>query len=179
MKKILLSLMAISLVAIGCFSFAQEKDWIEYVEDEHWWTITVYSGSSGIVIQDRNLWATMTWGWKNAPVASYWNYYQWWNNYGFSSDPSVIITKTSSLVDTLSYWPKNPYSSNTFVIWYGDWSSVTNNNLWWWEWDNGNNWWGLSSINPITGRQWPCDSWYHIPSLWEINELIVILYRIK
>jgi hypothetical protein len=35
MKKVLLSLMAISLIAVGCFSFAQEKDWIEYGEDEH------------------------------------------------------------------------------------------------------------------------------------------------
>ena len=111
--------MAISLIAIWWLTFAQEKDWIEYNSDE--WTITVYSGSYGIVIQDRNLWATMTWGWKNAPTESYWNYYQWWNNYGFPSDPNVIITKSSSLVDTLSYWPKNPYSGNTFVIWYGDW----------------------------------------------------------
>jgi hypothetical protein len=34
MKRFLLSLIAILLIAMGCFSFAQENDWIEYGEDE-------------------------------------------------------------------------------------------------------------------------------------------------
>ena len=175
--------MAISLVAIGCFSFAQEKDWIKYDS----WTITIYSPDGyGIVIQDRNVWATATWWWKNAPVTSYWNYYQWWNNYGFSSDPNATISISWTKVDTSWYWPNNPYSCNTFVIWNAwyddrdsDWSSVRNDNLWWGTWDDETNWWWLSSNNPLTGRQWPCPDWYHIPSIWELDELTVIWYNNK
>ena len=176
--------MAISLIAVGCFSFAQEKDWIKYDS----WTITVYSPdwSYGIVIQDRNVWATMTWGWKNAPIASYWNYYQRWNNYGFSSDPNATISITWTKVDTSWYWPNNPYSSSTFITWgewynnwESDWSSIRNDNLRWWEWDDDTNWWWLTSNNPITGRQWPCPEWYHVPSIWELDELTVMWYNNK
>ena len=176
--------MAISLIAIWWLTFAQENDWIEYSGSD----IIVYSpdGSYGIVIQDKNLWATMTWGWKNAPAASYWNFYQWWNNYGFPSDPNATISKTSTKVDTSNYWPDNPYSSSTFVKWKAsydnrdsDWSSVRNDNLWWWTWDNEANWWWLNSDNPITGRQWPCPEWYHIPSIWELDELAVLWHNNK
>ena len=183
MKKSLLSLIAISLLAMGCLSFAQDKDWIEYSGSD----IIVYSPDGyGIVIQDRNLWATTTWGWKNAPSTSYWNYYQWWNNYGFPSDPDVTITTSSDKVDTSGYWPDNPYSDSTFIKWsatydspLSDWSSVRNDNLWWGIWDDEINWWWLISNNPITGRQWPCPNWYHIPSIWELDELAVIWYNNK
>ncbi len=168
--------MAISLVAVGCFSFAQESDWIEHDVDA--WTITVYSPDGyGIVIQDKNLWATMTWVWKNAPLESYWNYYQWWNNYGFPSDSSAAINKTTTKVDASSYWPENPYSSDIFIKSDWDWSSVRNDNLRWWTWDDENNWYWLTSNNPITGRQWPCPEWYHVPSLWDWNELVVLRYN--
>jgi len=182
--------MAISLVAVGCFSFAQEKDWIEYGEDEHWWTITVYSPdrSYWIVIQDKNLWATEVWGWVNAPRESYGNYYQRWNNYWFPSDPDAVISFSSSQVDTSEYWPENPYSSSTFIKRSGsysetdnssNWSSQVNDNLRWWEWDDDTNWWGLESNNPISGRRWPCPQWYHVPSIWELDELAVIWYNNK
>jgi hypothetical protein len=35
MKKLLPSLIAILLIAVGCCSFAQEKNWIEYGEDDY------------------------------------------------------------------------------------------------------------------------------------------------
>lgn len=165
---------------MGCFSFAQENDWIEYGEDEQGWTITVYSPdkSYGIVIQDKNLWATEVWWGKNAPAWSYWNYYQWWNNYWFPSNSSAAITKTTTKVDTSTYWPENPYTSDTFIKTdEEDWSSVQNDNLRWWAWDDETNWYGLTSDNPITGRQWPCPEWYHVPSIWERNELTAIWYN--
>jgi len=181
MKRFLLSLIAILLIAMGCFSFAQENDWIEYGEDEQGWTITVYSPdkSYGIVIQDKNLWATMTWAWTWANIESYWNYYQWWNNYGFPSNSSATITTTTSKVDASAYWPENPYSSDVFIKVLSDWSSVRNDNLRWWGWDDETNWYGLTSDSPITGRQWPCPEWYHIPSLWDRNELVVLWYNNK
>lgn len=176
--------MAISLVAVGCFSFAQENDWIEYSGSD----IIVYSpdGSYGIVIQDRNLWATMTWAWTWANIWSYWYYYQWWNNYGFPSDPNATVTVSSTKVDASVYWPENPYSSSIFIKgcarynnWCSDWSSVRNDNLRWWTWDNAINWWGLTSNNPITGRQWPCPDGYHVPSAWEIDEFVIMWYNHK
>ncbi len=179
MKKLLPSLIAILLIAVGCFSFAQEKNWIEYGEDDYGWTITIYSPDGyGIVIQDRNIWAATTWWWRNAPADSYWNYYQWWNNYGFPSDSSSTISTSTTKVDASLYSPENPYSNDTFIItnWW-DWNSILNDNLRWWEWDDDTNWWGLTSNNPITDRQWPCPEWYHIPSIWEWNELKVIWYN--
>jgi len=182
--RILAWILAISLIAIGWFTFAE--DWLVHDTDE--WTITVYSpdGSYGIVIQDKNLWATMTWYGSAAPAESYWNFYQWWNNYGFPSDSNATITISSTKVDTSSYWPDNPYSSSTFVIWSGnyhnpnsDWSIEFNDNLRWWSWDDETNWWWLNSDNPITGRKWPCPEWYHIPSIWELDELAVIWYNNK
>ena len=191
MKKTLLSLMAISLIAVGCFSFAQEKDWIEYGEDEHWWTITVYSPdrSYWIVIQDKNLWATMTWHGPTAATWSRWYHYQWWNNHWFEScytnwctDFPWGETWSSTKIDASGFWPGNYYSWDTFIYepsaWGNqDWSTIQNDNLWWWEWDDETNWWGLTSDNPITGRQWPCPDWYHVPSVWERSELVVIWYN--
>ncbi len=172
---------------MGCFSFAQEKNWIEYSGSN----IIVYSPdrSYGIVIQDRNVWASMTW-YKYGATATTWSYgyqFQWWNNHGFESCysngcntfPWWELTWQGK-VDASPYWPKNPYSGEIFILWsantnsWSDWSNVRNDNLRWWEWDDETNWWGLTSNNPITGRQWPCPEWYHIPSIWERNELVAI-----
>ena len=178
--------MAISLIAIWWLTFAQESDWIEHDADA--WTVTVFSadGSYGIVIMDKNLWATEVWGWTWASTASYGCYYQWWNNYCFPSDTSATITTSSTKVDASDFWPDNPYSSGTFIKgcanynkWCSDWSSVRNDNLRWWTWDDETNWWGLESDNPITGRQWPCPEWWHVPSVWEIDEFVVMWYNHK
>ena len=186
MKKVLLSLLAISLITTWLFTFAQESDWIKHDADA--WTVTIYSadGSYWIVIMDKNLWATEVWGWTGLDVSTYWNYYQWWNNYGFPSDSNATVTVSSTKVDASWYWPGNPYSSGTFIKacysynnWCSDWSSVRNDNLRWWEWDDDTNWWGLTSNNPITGRQGPCPDWWHVPSVWEIDEFIVMWYNHK
>ena len=179
--------MAISLVAVECFSFAQEKDWIKYDS----WTITVYSPdrSYWIVIQDRNLWATMTWAWISASTWSYGYHYQWWNNHWFESCYTNGCktfpwgeTWSSTKIDASGFWPGNYYSWDIFynaisISENWDWSSVQNDNLRWWEWDDETNWYGLTSNNPISGRQWPCPNWYHVPSIWEWSELQVIWYN--
>lgn len=162
------------------------NSWYTTQQDFTAWTITISNWTKSITILDRNLWATMTWWWKNAPVASYWNYYQWWNNYGFPSDPDATITTSSDKVDTSDYWPDNPYLDSTFIKWsatydspLSNWSSVHNDNLRWGTWDDETNWRGLNSDNPITDRQWPCPDWYHIPSIWELDELAVMWYNNK
>jgi hypothetical protein len=35
-----------------------------------------------------------------------------------------------------------------------------------------NNWWDTTNTN--IARQWPCASWYHIPTTWEFTSLITI-----
>ena len=98
--------------------------------DTVWWMITITDGSMGYTIADKNLWATTVWNsWDTLSVANCWKYYQRWNNYWFAF--SVSVTKSSSRVDASTYWPWNYYSSSTFLwVWYPDWSSVQNNNLW-------------------------------------------------
>ena len=128
-----------------------------------------------ITIHDRNLWATATWYWATNDINTYWYYFQWWNNYGFPSDPSETILTDTTPVDSSEYWPHTNnwyYSSDTFIKWNSDWSSVRNDNLRWWEWDNENNEWWLTSSNPISWRHWPCPDWRHVPSIWERNKLI-------
>lgn len=96
--------------------------------------------------------------------ANCWKYYQWGNNYGFPWTWSV--TTSSTQVDASSYWPWNYYSSSTFIavsVW--DWSSVRNDNLWWWvTWTN-------------EAMQWPCPSWYHVPTISE-RETVGEIWRI-
>ena len=126
-----------------------------------------------ITIHDRNLWAITTWAWTDAPDTSYWYYYQWWNNYWFPTTWNIenTLDYSDTNVDASSYWPTNPYSSDTFIKWNSDWSHVLNNNLWGWSWDSKNNgrWYPIE--NPET-RQWPCPVWYHVPSIWEWSELL-------
>lgn len=126
-----------------------------------------------ITIHDRNLGATETWAWTNAPDTSYWYYYQWGNNYGFptTGDIEKVLLYSETNVDASLYWPTHPYSSDTFIKGNSDWSHTWNNNLWWWDWDNGNNW-RWYPVNNSIDRQWPCPNWYHIPSIWEWSKLL-------
>ena len=128
-----------------------------------------------ITILDRNLWAAATWAWVDESRKSFWYYYQWWNNYWFPSDPNATIISGNTQVDASEYWPGTDnwyYSSDTFIKWNNDWSSVRNDNLWWWSGDSrdGNGRW-----YPVTNpedRQWPCPDGYHVPSIWERSKLL-------
>lgn len=80
---------------------------------------------------DKNLWATTVYNdWDTLTQANMWNMYQWWNNYWFPSTWTISNT-SSTQVDASSYWPTNPYLSDTFITWSNDWSSVYNDDLWW------------------------------------------------
>ena len=128
-----------------------------------------------ITLLDRNLWASATWAGIDESMQSFWYYFQWWNNYGFPSNPSESISSTGTKVDASEYWPNTAngyYSSNIFIKWTYDWSTMHNNNLRWWSWDSrdGNDR-GYPVENPVD-RRWPCPENYHIPSIWEWNKLI-------
>ena len=128
-----------------------------------------------ITIHDRNLWATATWAGIDESRQSFGYYFQWWNIYWFSSDPSAIISTSSNQVDASDYWPNTNnwfYSSDTFIKWNNDWSSVRNDNLRWWSGDSKDSngrWYPLT--NP-EDRRWPCPENYHIPSIWEWSKLL-------
>jgi len=101
-------------------------------------------------LMDRNLWATKAWTW----VDSYGAFFQWWNNYHFSNTWAFENVSTSR-VNAQGYWPDNYYNSSTFISGNADWSSKTNNNLWW------------NTTDTPEARRWPCPQWYHVPSASE------------
>lgn len=94
------------------------------------WLISLSSDwSTRYTIADKNLWATQVWSyWDTVTAAKCWNYYQWWNNYGFPWTWS--ITTSSTRVDTSAYWAWNYYSSSTYITYNWDWSNPANNDLW-------------------------------------------------
>lgn len=107
--------------------------WIFWNEDDGLISLVLepgYAASSyNITIADKNLWATVVYNdWDTLSQANCWNYYQRWNNHWFPYTWSV--TTSSTQVDTTGYWPGNYYDDDTFIIWYTDWSSIQNNNLW-------------------------------------------------
>lgn len=93
------------------------------------WLITVRSWTSQYVtLQDKNVWSTEVYN-GTLNDNNRWKYFQRWNNYGFTRGSTG---DTSSVrVDASWYWPSNPYSSSTFIIYNGDWSSTRNDNLRW------------------------------------------------
>ena len=117
---------------------------------------------SHYTIQDRNPWATSN---DISSTGSYGYQYQWWNNHGFLScgtDGCWGFPWWEGITWTLEihaqdYWPGNYYSWNIFIKSSGsDWADPQNDNLWWDDTD-------ASGDNP-SARQWPCDTWYHVPS---------------
>lgn len=133
--------------------------WIYHNSDL--WLISLSSnGTTWLTIADKNLWATST---DVSSSNSYWNYYQWWNNYWFPNSWSV--TKSSTAVNASTYWPTNYYNSSTFIT-ATPRDSSNNNNLW------GN------TTNTNVARKWPCDTNFHIPSKADAQSLIDTLYAI-
>lgn len=122
------------------------------------WVISLSSdGENWITIADKNLGATTVY--NNGDTLSEANsgkYYQWGNNYWFPFTWSV--TTSSTQVNASNYWPWNYYSSSTFITtnW---WDSSRNTNLRWWVT------WTYEAM------QWPCDEWFHVPSLSELTTI--------
>ena len=182
-----------NIVSAGNWIIYNPDAWVSYTLnwDENFtaWTITISDWTKTITILDRNLWATTTWYGNTTDTWSYWYHFQWWNNHGFEwcyanrcdNFPGWESTTTTK-PDTSGYWPWNYYDSDTFIFipsWNFDWSATQNDNLWWWAWDDETNWYGLTSQTPIIDRQWPCPEWYHVPSIWERNQLFVMRYNSK
>ena len=100
------------------------------------WTITISDWTTEITILDRNLWAMSagTWckdhSWEGVCLGwddTYGYHFQWWNNYWFPS--SWIILTSSTMVNSLWYWPGKYYSWDTFIIGSTGWDILDNWNL--------------------------------------------------
>jgi hypothetical protein len=143
------------------------NEWTDTEQIFTWiWMITICNPEDGIeciTMMDRNLWAM----WTGSDEYGY--YYQWWNNYWFSSGGTIDTTGDKVLWD--DSYDDSWYFGTVFITMdnspYDYWSDWLNhNNLWWWWNDNEDNGYWYPMINS-TDRQWPCPDWYHVPSRWE------------
>ena len=145
------------------------------------WLITISYDWTYITISDKNLWATTVYNnWDTLSESNCGYYYQWGNNYWFSFNWSVSTSSTQ--VDASWYGPWNYYYSSTFV--FGsvdnlDWSSVQNDDLWWWEtWvqykpvDIIKRYYGWKTINDYSAMRWPCPEGFHIATISEWQSLM-------
>ena len=136
-----------------------------------------------ITMQDKNLWADVAWTW----TSSYWNHYQRWNNHEFEIwcwTNNCSDTVTNSATTGKATWDNsyNNYWYNGWITNFMKWSSDYRENnsqydwLWWWANDSqANNWWYDEENNVainVENRQWPCGEWYHVPSIWEWNQVL-------
>lgn len=133
-------------------------------QNESLWIISLSSdGISWITIADKNLGATQVWTqWQTTTQSNTWYYYQRWNNYGFPWIDKAAPSTSSTQVDVSSYWPWNYYSNNIYRS-RNDWATTSNANLWGWT-----TW-------TVEAMRWPCDSWYHIPSKLDWDNLLTML----
>lgn len=129
--------------------YRNPKDWIISMSSD--W-------STRYTIADKNLWATEVYNnWDTLSQANCWNFYQRWNNYWFPF--TWAVNKSSTKVSASWYWPWNYFSSDTFIMVSWTWDSSNNYNL---RWYNGS----------VTNRQWPCPTWFHIPTQWEWQNIL-------
>ena len=132
------------------------------------WLISISSDwKNWITIADKNMGAKVVYNLGDTMNQdNCWRYYQRWNNYWFPYTWSV--TNTSTKPNATWYWPTNPYCSSIFVTWWStspyDWSSNKNDNL------RGN------TTNTLEARQWPCPTWFHVPTQSDLESIVSILW---
>lgn len=148
--------------------YSSSSGTITHYWGDSYWEIKLTDWTTTITIADRNVWATTyyTYG-AGLSQANCGCYFQWWNNYGFPFTGSASTISTSSTqVDASSYGPGNYYKRRIFIKQVGSWDSSNNDNL---RWD---------TTNTDEARQWPCDSWYHVPTVTELQNLWTLVQSI-
>ena len=135
--------MWIFTLTILCFCvFGNNATYAEasIVHDKSAWTITLINNDwKKLVIEDKNVWADRARDWESLVTEeSRWLLY----NRG------------------VNIW----YDYNDSLPKYDD----KNIDGWGWSEDNSDRYlWKELSIEEQLKRQWPCQDWYHIPSIWE------------
>ena len=162
------------------WSSVQNGAWIFWNPSS--WLISASSDwQNWITIQDKNLWATAVYNyWDTLSEANCGKFYQWGNNYWFPR--TWTVTTSATQVDASNYWPWNYYSSDTFItrsVSLYDWSSVQNDDLWWWvTWVQQSPadiveryYWG-KTISDYSAMRWPCPEGFHVPKSSERSAVI-------
>lgn len=145
-----------------------------------------WDGINWYTIMDKNLWATIVYNqWDTLTDANCGYFYQWGNNYWFAH--SWTLTTSSTRVDASWYGPWNYYSSSTFIVRSTDWSSVKNNDLWWWVSKvESKHYYSFNLLNEYiweyheceVNTMGPCPSGFHIPTRQEWHDLYDIWYAL-
>lgn len=152
-------------------SFIQKWDDLDIYFVNDVWGINHYT------MMDRNMWASEVYNlepYSGANEASFWWFYQFWNNYWFPSTWNMEWVQTLYQAEHVyeinrSIWSQyipSKYARNTRCTdsTRMDWTSNSSNWgwIWWWTWDKANSYeWGTTTKS---WRKWPCSSWYYIPS---------------
>jgi hypothetical protein len=133
---------------------ASWEPWKSILDLNCTWNIIVCAWTnSWYTLQACNLWSNTVWATNVS--AAYWNYYQWWNNYG-----SVAWWPTTTTLANVSWYnPPTYFTSTSFILSSNDWAIAQNDNLWW------------NTIWTSEARQWPCPINYHVPSNAEWTEI--------
>lgn len=133
-----------------------DTPWI-YHNPDLWLISLSLDGNTRMTIADKNLGATTVWNyWDELSEANCGKFYQRGNNYWFPF--TWATTKSSTTVNASSYWPNNYYSSSTFIT-GSYWDNSYNSNLRWY------------TTGTDVARKWPCENWFHVPSLDDAEEL--------
>ncbi len=121
------------------FTWVIYWDWyIKITGDPLAWKNTEegYFGVTTITIDSKNVWATTEWWWKNAPIESYWNYYQRWLTTWYSYQLSNEEAINNWFITDTEYRKTATADIN---IWERIWKSVCS---WWahimsiWDWNS-------------------------------------------
>ena len=108
------------------------------------WATTVYTDQTFVSDTTvRSSWVNEWAGWL----------YQWWNNEDVSFATADSNQVSSSAID--SSYNGNGNFIYSFTDWNSYWTPATKDNMWW------------DVTNTYLARKWPCDGWYHIPSITE------------
>lgn len=122
-----------------------------------------FDGTSWITIADKNIWATYVY--ENWDTLTEWNcgwYFQRWNNYMFPFDGQ--LTTSSIQVDATNYGPY--YYWDKFIIWFHNWSSAANYNLW------------GEVTRTKKAMRWPCAEWFHVPRSNEASSFVDLVHSL-
>jgi hypothetical protein len=111
-------------------------------------------------ISSCNVWTTTA---STDWTVSRWEYFQWWRNKGFA----YWDTTQQATVIAWNIWLDASTDTDWFV-----WNSSLANPSSWANTDITNNWWDTTDTN--IARQWPCASWYHVPSEPEWADVLTV-----
>ena len=126
----------------------------EYGLYYQWWNFYGFQWDEEVSSERVNtLWCAQ----DSSSNSSDWEYwYGYW--YGWSSSSS----NSNESCNDIKYSWSNPYEESKFIYdsSYSDWSTETNDDLWW------------AIEDTDVSRQWPCPNWWHVPTQKEWNDAL-------